>query len=632
MKVRTAWLVTTIAATALLLGGCTSSSPESTDESTPAPTKTDSPFGPARPKLDAEFVSRIDGSTATIPLMTAALQLLRGSADGMQFNTTPAAYDNLIAGDKDVIFVTAPSVEEMAAAEAAGIELEVIPIVKDALVFLVNTDNPVDGLSQQQVQDIYTGQATNWSEVGGANEAIIAYQRPVNSGSQTLFLQLAMDGVTPVDAPAEVRPDGMAGLMDVVSSFDNSAQAVGFSVFYYTQEMYVKDNVKLVAIDGVAPTRETIAAGSYPFGTYYYAVVRSDEPEGSLARQLIEWALADEGQQTFSAASYVPLDPANLVEPDSGFGYLGSTLENTTESSGTGGPAGQVPPFALDLCMDRTCFYNDDDGAFVDVSLPGYPRAEAAIRAWFEALEPAELPSDMADPVAAEILWVQNIGEVVHDLMVVKRTVTVAAGAGIDLTREAAAFRLSDGHQMELSDFFYDGVNYIDFINRNLLNVDTNQLLADNLQDPGYNGPQRTGRFTGLPADAQDFLYIGWGAPRLDFQFRPGNPFLTSQLDGMAIDSFVPLNLPSDLSPYGAIWRVDHVLVNGVQVDHVVSWYEGTNPKDVVVNAQVDAWAAQQSGADLVQVWVQRDIDGASLHATAYDGYGEGLASVTFAF
>jgi len=617
MKARVAWLVATVAATALILGGCTGFSPEPADQ----------PSEVARPQLDSEFVGRIDGSTATIPLMTAALQLLRGSADGMQFNTTPAAYDNLIAGEKDVIFVTAPSVEEMAAAEAAGIELEVIPIVKDALVFLVNTDNPINGLTQQQVQDIYTGQVTIWRELGGSDEAIIAYQRPINSGSQTLFLQLAMAGIRPVDPPAEIRPSGMADLMDVISTYDNSAQALGYSVFYYTQEMYVQDNVKLVAIDGVRPTRDTIAEGGYPFGTFYYAVVRSDEPEGSLARQLIDWALSDEGQQTFSAASYVPLDPANLVEPDGGFGYLGSTLENTTQSSGTGGPVGQVTPSSPEICWVEDCLLLDDDGAYVGVSIPDYPETEAAVRAWFEALEPSEWPSALAGTEFEEYLWVNISLQVSFDLVLVRQYVTVGAGPGLDLTREAAVFRLSDGHRMELSDFFYDGVNYIDFINRNLLNVDTNQLLVDSLRELGDYAPQRTGRFTGLPANAQDFFSSGW---IIDFQFRAGNPFLISQLDGMAFDSYVSLNLPADLSPYGNFWRVDQVQVNGVQVDHVVSWYQGTNPMDAWVNAQVDALAAQHPEAELVKLEAEWRPSGHIFQATAVDGQLEVLDSINF--
>jgi len=178
---------------------------------------TPTPTPVVRPTLPESFVDRIDGSTATIPLTTAALQLLRGTAAGLHHNTTDTAYQNLIAGTKDVIFVTAPSPDELAAATAAGVELDVIPVVKDALVFLTNTANPVTGLTSQQVKDIYTGTTANWSQVGGADAAIIPYQRPVNSGSQTLFLQLAMGDTTPMDAPTALRPTSMGDLVDAVA-------------------------------------------------------------------------------------------------------------------------------------------------------------------------------------------------------------------------------------------------------------------------------------------------------------------------------------------------------------------------------------------------------------------------------
>ena len=68
-------------------------------------------------------------------------------------------------------------------AKEKGVELEIVPIVKDAFVFFVNTENPVESLTLEQIQGIYTGNIKNWKDVGGDNERIVAYQRPANSGS-----------------------------------------------------------------------------------------------------------------------------------------------------------------------------------------------------------------------------------------------------------------------------------------------------------------------------------------------------------------------------------------------------------------------------------------------------------------
>ena len=603
---RGAGLVAAITAIMLALGACSAPS---------QPSITPSPIAASRPVIDAGFVDRIDGSTATIPLMTAALRLLRGTDNGMHFNTTDAAYQNLINGDKDVIFVTAPSDDELAAAAAAGVQLDVIPIVKDALVFLANTANPVNGLTQKQVQDIYTGKLTNWSQVGGVDQTIIAYQRPEDSGSQTLFEQLAMTGLTPTDAPKIMRPDNMSDLVDMVASYDNSSAALGYSVFYFTQQMYVKDSAKLLAIDGVAPTRQSIANGSYAYPTFYYAVLRQDEADDSTARQLVNWCLSTEGQRVFSAASYVPLSQSDIVEPNDGYGYEGSTPQNTTQSSGTGGPVGKR---AVDVGATVSYYYangTDDPSQYLALTVPGYPAAQAAAIAWLSNI-PTPSGADAfantyADLLDVERYWVNTVD-------------------GVDVYgHDSAVFRLSDGHRMALSDFFYDGVNYIDFINTNLLDAGSNQALTTPDFD-GMNGEQ-IAPFTGLPADTLDF---GLANGQLVFWFAPNNPFLAYIWEDSIGTSTVPINLPTNLSPYGMAWGTKQVIVGVQTIDHIVSAYGEVDPHDTALNAAIDAWAAKHKSADLIWLFVNLDANGIVVRANAgqrdSDGGLNWLDSVDF--
>jgi len=541
--------------------------------------------------LSDDFVGRIDGSTVTIPLMTTALQLLRGTADGLHFNQTDQAYQNLIAGDKDVIFVTAPSPDELAAAQAAGVTLDVVPVVNDAMVFLVNTANPVANLTGQQVKDIYSGKITNWSQVGGSDQPIVAYQRPVNSGSQTLFLQLVMGDTAPVQAPDSYYVSDMEGLIDRVAAYDNSDQAIGYSFYYYAQDMYVKDSVRLLLVDGVAPSPQTIADGSYPYITSYFAVMRSDEPADSQARALVDWCLTDEGQQTFSAASYVPLDPSNVVPPVSGYGYDGSTPQNTTQSSGTGGPAGSKAQWgtATDPCDVRSCMPVDADGKIVYVKIPGYPQLQSAVIAW---LLKATFGTMKVSPGSLVLEMV------VRDLMQVWIHIPGSDGS----SDPSVMLRMSDGHPMVLSDYFYDGVNYIDFINRSLLNEGANQyfVICDGAGDGDCNG-DRVGPFTGLPANTTDYDF---NFTTLAFQFPAGNPFLTSNIYDPAQ---VQLLLPYDLSPYGITWQVRQISQNGRQVQHVVSNYASVNPHDALINQAIDNWVAKQKGDGLAGVSVAFD-------------------------
>ncbi len=113
------------------------------------------------PALTADALPRLDGSTATIPLSEALVQKLLGytaeqAQDFVRHNTTHNAYVNLIEGECDLIFVTPPSAGEEALMADSGEEFEVIPVVRDAFVFLVGRDNPVESLTVQQLKDIYT--------------------------------------------------------------------------------------------------------------------------------------------------------------------------------------------------------------------------------------------------------------------------------------------------------------------------------------------------------------------------------------------------------------------------------------------------------------------------------------------
>ena len=107
-------------------------------------------------------------------------------------NTTAKAYENLINGTADLIFVSEPSDDILNSAREAGVEFEMVGIGRDGFVFVVNQDNPVESLTIEQIQKIYTGEIKNWSEVGGEDVDIIAYQREPNSGSQNLMEKMVM--------------------------------------------------------------------------------------------------------------------------------------------------------------------------------------------------------------------------------------------------------------------------------------------------------------------------------------------------------------------------------------------------------------------------------------------------------
>ncbi len=298
---------------ALMLGaaGCGNQTNEA--EKTPASgEQAQQPAATASLTMKPEAYPRVDGSTVTIPLSeavaSAVLHLpLEEARQYVLHNKTHQAYLNLVDGTADIIFVTSPSQEEWAYAAEKGVELVVTPVVSEGFVFLVNKDNPVDTLTLAQIRDIYAGRITNWQEVGGNDQAIMAFQRPENSGSQTGMLDLVLGADEIMAAPTEKIVAEMGELIDAVASYDNAKNAIGYSYYYYATDMWLNDEVKLLAVDGVAPDKTTISDGTYPITTAYYAVTRSDLRPDDSAQVLLDWMLSSEGQQVAEEAGYVKL-------------------------------------------------------------------------------------------------------------------------------------------------------------------------------------------------------------------------------------------------------------------------------------------------------------------------------------
>lgn len=263
------------------------------------------------PQFSEEDYPRVDGSTATLPLSYALMSASTGvdesaARQAIRHGKTTQSFYNLIYDSADLLLVYEPSDEVYEAAESAGVALEMQPIGVDALVFLVNEDNPVASLTHEQLVGIYSGEITNWQEVGGSDMEIVAYQRNAESGSQVMMENQCMQGVEMAEPPTQLVAGEMDELIDAIAAYRNTADAIGYSVYYYAANMYMQSGVKLLSVNDVAPTNETIASGAYPFTQQFYAVIRADEPADSPARLLYNWLTTDESRDLIAGAGYVP--------------------------------------------------------------------------------------------------------------------------------------------------------------------------------------------------------------------------------------------------------------------------------------------------------------------------------------
>lgn len=252
----------------------------------------------------------IDGSTATIPLseaMTAkALGISREQAAGITYHTkTSNAFQRLINREADLILSGGLNEQKIAQAAEKGIELEAYALAKEGFVFMLNGNNPVKNLTTTQIQDIYQGKITNWSELGGNDAEIIPFQRNANSGSQSIMKNTVMKGLEMMTPKTETLIGAMGEIVDAVAEFDNSENSIGYSVYYYFSQMHNRSEVALASVDGVEPNDDNIRDGSYPFTIEYCVMIRKDEPEDSPVRKIVNFLLSEEGAKLVSDTGFV---------------------------------------------------------------------------------------------------------------------------------------------------------------------------------------------------------------------------------------------------------------------------------------------------------------------------------------
>jgi len=250
----------------------------------------------------------IDGATALYPVYSAFAKAVYPEKEYDQYDSevmstrTDEAYNKIINGEVDMIFALSPSESQLKRAENKGLELKLTPIGIEAFVFFVNGKNPVKNLTTDEVKGIYSGEITNWKEVGGKDKSIRAFQRPEDSGSQTA-LQQFMGEVPIMDPPVEDIASLMGTILDQVSNYKNYNNAMGYTFRYYSTEMTKNKRIRLLALNDVEPTIETIRSGAYPITGEFYAITAGSE--NPHLDEFIEWILSEQGQEIIEKTGYV---------------------------------------------------------------------------------------------------------------------------------------------------------------------------------------------------------------------------------------------------------------------------------------------------------------------------------------
>jgi phosphate transport system substrate-binding protein len=186
--------------------------------------------------------------------------------------------------------------EEIANGKAKGVDLKETIVAYDGIAVIVNTANSIKGLTKKQVEQIFTGEITDWSAVGGSGGKISVYTRNTSSGTYAEFKELAMK-------KRDYAPDSqkLAGNEQIAQEVGKNPNGVGYVGLAYTKA----SGVRVVPIDGASPSKESVLAKSYPYArpTFFYT---NSEPTGAV-KEFIDFTVGPEGQKIAEQVGFVPI-------------------------------------------------------------------------------------------------------------------------------------------------------------------------------------------------------------------------------------------------------------------------------------------------------------------------------------
>lgn len=197
--------------------------------------------------------------------------------------------------------------EEIAEAQAKGINpLEHI-IARDAIAVIVNPSNPIDHLTLQQISDIYSGKINNWAELGGDDRPIVRLSRETNSGTHVYFLEEVLRLGDPENrtffAPETLLLPSSEGIGTEVRDNPN---AIGYDgLGYVTEDMKVIAVARTEGEPYYLPSEETVNSGQYPIARDLYMYTIADP--GTAVQAYLDWILSPEAQRIVSELGFVPV-------------------------------------------------------------------------------------------------------------------------------------------------------------------------------------------------------------------------------------------------------------------------------------------------------------------------------------
>lgn len=177
--------------------------------------------------------------------------------------------------------------------KAKGLEETILAY--DGIAIIVNSENPVNGLDLETIAKIYTGEITNWKEVGGNDRQIVLIGREAGSGTRDGF-----ESITGTEGECKYRQE-LTSTGDVITSVASNADAIG-----YASLASVKDTVKAVTVGGVVPSEETVKNGTYVVQRPFVLVTKKGVKLSESAQKFFDYVISEAANEIISLAGVVP--------------------------------------------------------------------------------------------------------------------------------------------------------------------------------------------------------------------------------------------------------------------------------------------------------------------------------------
>lgn len=237
-----------------------------------------------------------DGSTSMEKVIGALGEAFEQDNPGMTFTYNPTGSGSgitAVAEGRCDIGLSSRSLKE----EEKGQGLTETVLALDGIAIIVNPDNPVNDIDLETVAGIYTGEITNWKDVGGSDLEIVLIGREAGSGTRDGF-----ESITGTEDACKYRQE-LTSTGDVITTVAGNPGAIG-----YASLASVKETVKALSVGGIVPTEESIKDGSYVVQRPFVLVTKSDTALSETAQQFFDYITSPEAGGIISSAGAVPVN------------------------------------------------------------------------------------------------------------------------------------------------------------------------------------------------------------------------------------------------------------------------------------------------------------------------------------